>query len=63
MIPVTFDQWKTCIENDCGISLTKTFAESRLLVYTNAQNPETKKFVKLYGQNHLDNVIAWFQLI
>jgi len=63
MIPYTFEQWKNCIVNDCKINLTAEFARKRLSVYENKQNPETLKFIKLYGKEHLQNVIQWLQQI
>jgi len=59
MIPQTFDEWKDCIVNDCKIDLTKAFAQSRLKVYTDRNNPETRKFIQLYGEGHLNNIIYW----
>jgi len=43
MIPQTFEQWKTCIVNDCKINLTKDFAQQRLAVYQDNKNVETQK--------------------
>ena len=63
MIPRTFSEWKNCIEHDCKIKLTKEFAEKRLAVYQNRKSPETQKFVKLYGEQHLSNIIQWLQRI
>lgn len=63
MIPQTFEQWKNCIINDCKINLTKGFAEQRLAVYKDKKNNETQKFVSLYGQQHLQNIINWFKQI
>lgn len=63
MIPHSFDEWKDCIVNDCKIKLTKSFAQQRLLVYRNAKHPETKSFRKLYGEQHLESVIYWFEKI
>jgi hypothetical protein len=63
MIPQTFDQWKYCIINDCKINLNKDFAQQRLAVYQDQQNAETKKFKALYGEQHLLNIIQWFQQI
>lgn len=63
MIPQTFEQWRQCIEKDCGISLTKQFARERLAVYVNTENDETKKFKALYGEHHLQNIIQWFQQV
>lgn len=63
MIPQTFEEWKNCIVNDCKINLTKEFAQARLRVYENAKHPETRKFVELYGEQHLNNVIYWYKKI
>lgn len=63
MIPQTFEQWKHCIVDECQIRLTKEFANQRLEVYKNKQHPETSRFIQLYGEQHLNNIITWFQLI
>ncbi len=59
MIPRTFEKWKNCIINDCKISLTKSFARSRLAVYENRNDSETREFIALYGEAHLNNIIYW----
>jgi len=63
MIPQIFTDWKNCIVNDCKINLTKEFAEQRLAVYENKQNTETRKFISLYGEQHLNNIIQWLKQI
>lgn len=63
MIPRTFEEWRNCIVNDCKIELTKAFAAKRLAVYENQSDPETQKFISLYGQQHLQNIIRWYQQI
>ncbi|MEL6636924.1 MAG: hypothetical protein AAFW73_01915 [Bacteroidota bacterium] len=63
MIPQTFEEWKDCIVNDCSIKLTKAFAEKRLSVYENRKHPETRKFVELYGEQYLNNIIYWFKKV
>lgn len=63
MIPKTFDEWKNCIVNDCKIKLTDAFVQSRLKVYENRKNPETRKFIELYGENHLNNVVYWLKKV
>ena len=63
MIPQTFEQWKYCIVNDCKINLTKEFAQKRLAVYQDIKNIETQKFLSLYGQQHLNNIIQWLKQI
>lgn len=61
MIPQNFEEWKDCIVNDCKIKLTKDFAEKRLRVYQNGNHPETRKFIELYGRQHLNNIIYWYK--
>lgn len=63
MIPRTFEQWKNCITNDCKINLTKEFAIKRLTVYQDRNHLETKKFISLYGEQHLQNIINWYTQI
>lgn len=63
MIPQTFNDWTNCIVNDCKINLTKDFAEQRLAVYQDNKNTETQKFISLYGEQHLQNIINWFNQI
>jgi hypothetical protein len=63
MIPQTFEEWRNCIVNDCKIDLIKEFATQRLAVYQDNKNVETQKFISLYGQQHLLNIIQWLQQI
>ena len=63
MIPQTYEQWKNCIVNDCKINLTKNFALQRLAVYKDNKNIETQKFISLYGEQHLSNIINWLEKI
>lgn len=60
MIPQTFNDWKNCIVNECKINLTREFATKRLAVYQDNKNAETQKFISLYGEQHLQNIISWF---
>ncbi|MEM1322549.1 MAG: hypothetical protein AAGG75_19955 [Bacteroidota bacterium] len=61
MVPTTFEEWKNCIVNDCKIKLTRDFVAGRLKVYKAKNNPETRKFVQLYGEQHLNNIIYWLE--
>ncbi|MBL6731115.1 MAG: hypothetical protein ISP74_09425 [Bacteroidia bacterium] len=63
MTPQTFNDWTNCLVNDCKINLTKEFAQQRLAVYRDNQNAETQKFISLYGEQHLNNIIQWFNQI
>jgi len=63
MIPQNYEQWKKCIEKDCKINLTKEFAQDRLSVYENSNNPERQQFISLYGEQHLNNIVKWYKKI
>ncbi len=63
MIAQTFEAWKDCIEKDCKIILNKEFAQKRLAVYQQKNNKETQIFIKLYGQQHLNNIIQWLKKV
>lgn len=63
MIATTYEEWRNCIINDCKIKLTKDFAAKRLAVYQNKRNPETQKFISLYGEQHLNNIIHWLKRV
>jgi hypothetical protein len=63
MIPQTFNDWKNCIVNDCKINLTTDFAHQRLAVYKDNQNKEKQRFISLYGEQHLSNIINWLEKI
>jgi hypothetical protein len=63
MIAQSFEEWKSCIEKDCKIKLSKEFAKKRLSVYLNRESTETQKFISLYGEEHLENIIRWLKLI
>ena len=63
MIPQTFNDWKFCIINDCKINLTTDFVQQRLAIYQDKENHETQKFVSLYGEQHLQNIINWLKEI
>lgn len=61
MIPKTYPQWYQCITKECGIPVTREFISNRLAVFEDPRNQETRRFVSLYGQPHLDNIIRWFK--
>lgn len=63
MIPTTFEEWYDCITRRCAIQMTKEFAKERLGVYMDSSHYETKKFIQLYGEQHLENVINWYKRI
>lgn len=61
MVPINYEEWKDCIVNKCKIKLTRSFVAGRLRVYKDKRNPETKKFIELYGAQHLNNIVYWLE--
>lgn len=62
MIPKNYQTWRNCIVNECGIALTSDFIQQRLDVLRNPTHQETKRLVSLYGQQHLEKLIFWFDI-
>ena len=60
IIPQNYQQWRHCIIVDCGLELTPDYISERLSALKNDKDQHTQKFVKLYGKQHLANVIGWF---
>jgi hypothetical protein len=60
VIPQTYEQWHHCITVECGIPLTRTFAQERLAVWSNPAAEETRRFEQLYGLAHRERVRQWF---
>lgn len=58
--PQSYAQWQHCIVVDCGLELTPAYIAQRLAAFTNAHDDHTKRFVELYGEQHLQRVIGWF---
>ncbi|MGJ1430225.1 hypothetical protein ACR79M_01135 [Sphingobacterium spiritivorum] len=62
MVPQDYESWKDCIENKCGIALTRDFVRKRLAIYTDVSHEETQRFVVLYGEQHRQRIIEWLKL-
>ena len=57
----TYEEWRACIEVACGIPLTAAFIRERLEELNDAGHPGTRSFENLYGTEHLQRTIAWFE--
>jgi len=60
-IPQTYAAWRHCITVECGIPLEMAYVDSRLAILSIPESEETRRFRKLYGDTHWQNVLAWFQ--
>ena len=61
VIPRSYEQWRYCIEVLGKIKLTPTYLNERLAIFTDAENSECKRFAQLYGEDHLQRTVTWFQ--
>lgn len=61
MIPVDYIEWRHCIEIECGLRLDEEFAVERLKTLSDFNHQETKKFVAIYGPEHLENICKWYK--
>jgi len=61
IIPQTYEQWKHCITIDCGLELTTDYIAERISSLQNNNDHYTQQFVKLYGQQYLNQVLNWFK--
>ncbi len=57
----TYQDWRHCIEVQCGIPLTPTFVAQRLAELADPAHERTQKFVKTWGEAHRQRVIGWFE--
>lgn len=57
----SYDAWKQCITVACNIPLTADYIEKRIAELKDAGNEHTIKFVKTWGESHLQTVIGWFE--
>lgn len=61
VIPTNYSQWREWIEGRANIRLTKEYLEQRLAELQDANHAKTKEFTRLYGADHLQRTISWFQ--
>lgn len=60
-IPLNYAEWQYCITVECGIPLTADFIDERIASMQDASDFKTEQFVKLYGPQYHQQVLAWFQ--
>jgi len=63
MIPQNFESWKSCITQSCKIELTDEFVLNRIKCLTDLNLIETKRIIDLYGKEHHQNLIGWFNQV
>jgi len=61
VIPMSYAEWRVCIEKHCGLSLTREFCETRLTALRDRNDSHTRDFTRLYGEAQLTATISWFE--
>ena len=61
LIPSDYASWRCCIEVKCGLALNPAFLRARIAVLSDSGQEETQRFARLYGDAHLNRVLAWFR--
>ncbi len=57
----SYEDWKHCITQLCGIPLTGRYIEERLIALRDPADIMTQKFVEMWGEQHRLRVIGWFE--
>ena len=60
VIPQNYEEWRHCITVDCGLELTPQYIAQRTEALQNEKDYYTQQYVKLYGPQYLQQVLAWF---
>ena len=60
-VPTTYEEWEHCITVKCDIPLTPAYLAERIEALQNTNDFHTQKFIEQWGQEHLDQTLAWFQ--
>lgn len=61
LIPRTYDAWRHCITEVCGIPLTESYIRARIRALNDHQDHMTTRFVQLYGEAQYRQTLAWFE--
>ena len=56
-----YQQWRTIITNEAGITLTPDYCRERIDALRNDQASSTKALINTYGQEHRKQIITWFE--
>jgi len=58
LIPSDYPSWRYCIEVKCRLALTPEFLQARIVALSNGNHEEPQRFARLYGDAHLNRVLA-----
>lgn len=60
-VPTNYAEWRHCITVECGIALTQAYIADRLQALDDARDYNTQRLISVYGRQHHQAVVAWFQ--
>ena len=60
VIPNNYEEWRHSIVIEGGLELSPSFIEQRISSLQNSKEKHTQQFIKLYGQEYHQKVLAWF---
>ena len=61
IVPETYEEWKHCITETCGIALTPQFIEERIAALGNMKDLHTQRFIEYWGEAQRQQTLAWFR--
>jgi hypothetical protein len=56
----SYESWKRCLAQNLGQELTLNFVQERVRTLGKKTDPETKKFISIYGPERAAQVLSWF---
>ncbi|MEM8834104.1 MAG: hypothetical protein AAGB32_06160 [Pseudomonadota bacterium] len=57
----TYEDWQHCVTVLCGIPLTHDYIKKRIHDLSDHNNDHTRKFIDMWGEDHLKLVIGFFE--
>ncbi len=55
-----YHEWRKTMTERAGLTLDRSYCEDRLAILEDQNNNETQSFIKAFGPNYHQQVIAWF---
>lgn len=60
-VPSTYNDWRHCITEICGIPLTESYIRERIDALHNPKDYMTSRFVQVYGEAQHQQTLIWFE--
>ena len=60
-IPTSYESWRHCITQTCGLALTPDYIATRLAALRDERDAHTRDFRRIYGEAHLHATLGWLE--